>query len=496
MAEHDKVKKEVSLKMNFILNSILAASNFIFPLISFPYVSRVLKAAGNGNVNWATDFVAYFAMIAGLGIPTYGIKACAKVRDDRKKLSHVVQELFIINTVVSLLSATALTVCIFTIPKLREDKKLFMICGLIIFFNLIGMEWVYKGLEKYKFITVRSMIFKAIALVGMFLFVHKESDYLKYAVLTIFASSASSVLNLLNIRKYVSFKKTGPYEFRKHMKAVSVFFAMSCATIVYTKLDSIMLGFMINKKEVGYYHASVKIKEILVTIVTSLGAVLLPRASYYVKNNMMDEFRRISGKAINFVMVLAAPLMLYFMIFATEGIYFLAGPEYTYSIVPMIYIMPTLFLIGLSNILGMEMLVPTGREKIVLYSVIAGAVTDLALNLIYIPKLGAAGAALGTLVAECVVLIWQCVVLRDEIRELFKNIFAWKILLGLLIGSASCFWVKLLPMGNTEKECFIKIIISGILFFGSYGVTLLVTKEKITREIFDSVIGKLRKKKN
>ena len=271
---------------------------------------------------------------------------------------------------------------------------------------------------------------------------------------------------------------------------------MSCATIVYTKLDSIMLGFMINKKEVGYYHASVKIKEILVTIVTSLGAVLLPRASYYVKNNMMDEFRRISGKAINFVMVLAAPLMLYFMIFATEGIYFLAGPEYTYSIVPMIYIMPTLFLIGLSNILGMEMLVPTGREKIVLYSVIAGAVTDLALNLIYIPKLGAAGAALGTLVAECVVLIWQCVVLRDEIRELFKNIFAWKILLGLLIGSASCFWVKFLPMGNTEKECFIKIIISGILFFGSYGVTLLVTKEKITRDIFDSVIGKLRKKKN
>lgn len=494
MTEQNEVKKQSSLKINFILNAILTISGFLFPLISFPYVSRVLQPIGTGKVQTATSFVAYFSMIAGLGIPTYGVRVCAKARDDKDKLSRVVQELFIINAVMSVVSYAALFICISLIPKLQVEKELYLVSSLIIFFNLVGMEWLYKGLEKYRYITIRSIIFKFIALVAMFLLIHKQEDYVIYGGITIFASSASGVMNFINVRKYVSFKKKGPYEFRPHFKAVAIFFAMSCATTIYTNLDAVMLSFMKGDTEVGYYNASVKIKQILVGIVTSLGTVILPRASYYVEHKMMDDFRRISGKGLNFVLIFATPLMLYFMIFASEGIYFLSGSAYKNAIMPMIIIMPTLLLIGITNILGIEILVPLGREKVVLHSEIAGAITDVVLNLILIPEFKSSGAAIGTLVAEMVVFIYQYMALRKEVGYAFRNISYIKIFIGMLFAAASCFWVKLLPLGNSELHCFIKIAVSGVLFFGVYGLTLYISGEQLSREIAGSFFKKLRKK--
>lgn len=148
-----------------------------------------------------------------------------------------------------------------------------------------------------------------------------------------------------------------------------------------------MLGFMTSDADVGYYNAAVKIKSILVSIVTSLGVVLLPRASYYVEHNLMKEFYRITKKAINFVFLVATPMVIYFIIFAKEGIFFLSGSAYAGSIIPMQIIMPTLLLIGLTNIMGIQILVPLGREKTVLYSEIAGVIVDVILNALLIPRL-------------------------------------------------------------------------------------------------------------
>ena len=487
-------KKQASIKVNFILNAILTMSGFIFPLISFPYVSRILLPEGTGKVQFAASVVSYFAMFAALGTSTYGVRACAKVRDDREKLSKVAQELLILNIITGAIAYALLIGTILVVPKFRNEKLLYFISSLVIFFTAIGMEWLYKALEKYKYITVRSVIFKLIALVGMFLFIHEKKDYNIYAALTIFASSASCVLNFLNVRKYISLRRLEHYDFRPHLKALFVFFAMSCATTIYLHLDTIMLGFMTGDEDVGYYNASVKIKTILVSVVTSLGAVLLPRAAYYVEHNLMDEFRRISAKAINFVWIFATPLMLYFMIFAAEGIYFLSGEKYAEAITPMIVITPTVLLIGLTNIMGIEILVPTGREKTVLYSEFAGAITDLILNAILIPQFRSTGAAIGTLVAELVVFIYQYIALRSEVGDDFRNISYWKIVLGLLIAAGASFWVKFLPLGNSMLHSFIKMAVSGVLFFAAYGVILLVTGEEMTRSIIGSVMKKLRRK--
>lgn len=464
-------------------------SQFIFPLITFPYVSRILLPEGTGKVSFATSIISYFAMFAQLGIPTYGIRACAKVRDDKEKLSKTAQEIFIINIVMSILVYIVFFIVICNVPKLKDEKPLLIIVSATIFFNAIGMEWLYKALEQYTYITIRSVIFKFIALIAMFLLIHQKSDYIIYGAISIFASSASNIFNFVNVHKYISLRPVGDYNFKQHLKAVSVFFAMSCATTVYTHLDTVMLGFMKTNADVGYYNAAVKIKTILVSIVTSLGTVLLPRASYYVEHGLKEEFYRITKKAINFVFLVATPLMLYFMFFAKEGIFFLSGNNYGGAIVPMQIIMPTLFFIGLTNIMGMQILVPLGKENIVLYSEIVGAIVDLAINYILIPKYASAGAAIGTLVAEIAVWIVQYTYLRKQIKDAYKNVRYGVLILALFLGSIAALWVKKVFSGS-----FIVLLISAILFFGAYFVVLTIAKEPLIYQIEEGLLTKLKKK--
>lgn len=483
------MKKEKSLTVNFIMNIILSMSAFIFPLITFPYVSRVLLPIGTGKVSFANSIIAYFALFAQLGIPTYGIRACAIVRDDKEKLTKTVQELLIINTIISVLVYIVFIIALFTVPKMRSDSTLFLITSTTIFFNIIGVEWLYKALEQYSYITIRSIIFKFIGLILMFIIVKNSSDYVWYGFITIFAASASNIFNFINLHKYVSLKPVGNYNFKVHLKAVTIFFAMSCATTIYTNLDSVMIGFIKGATENGYYNAAVRIKSILVSIVTSLGAVLLPRASYYLENNYIDEFKKISKKAINFVILISIPMMIYFIMFAKESILFLAGDSYAKSIAPMQIIMPTLLFIGLTNIMGIQMLVPLGKEKYVLYSEIAGALIDLVLNALLIPRYGAAGAAVGTLVAEVVVWIVQFKYLKNDIIPIFKTIRYPLILLAAVISAAVAGLTKIL-----DWHPFFILVVSAILYFGIYFLVLIIGKEELILELKDKFLGRIVRK--
>ena len=478
-----------SLKLNFIMNAILTMSSFIFPLISFPYVSRILLPVGTGKVSFATSLISYFLMLAQLGIPTYGVRACAKVRDDKRALTKTAHELLIINLVMSAISYTLLFLALAFVPRLRGERTLYLVVSLTIIFNTIGMEWLYKALEQYTYITVRSILFKAIALVVMFILVHTQDDYVLYGLVTILAASASNIFNFFHAHKYISMRPVGGYEFKPHLKAVAVFFAMACASTVYTNLDVVMLGFMDTDETVGYYNAAVRIKSILVSIVTSLGTVLLPRASYYVEHGLMDDFRKITRKALNFVFIAALPMMLYFILFAKQGIFLLSGENYAGSILPMQAIMPTLLFIGLSNVLGIQILVPLGKEKVVLWSIITGAVVDVVLNMVLIPFYGATGAAAATAVAELSVLLVQFIVLGRNAVDAFRRVQYWKVLLALAVGTAASLWVVALNIGS-----FWTLATSACLFFGGYGGVLLLLREPLVGEVVGQLMGKITRK--
>lgn len=460
------------------MNAILAMSSFLFPLITFPYVSRVLLPTGTGRVSFAISFVSYFSMFAQLGIPTYGIRICAKLRDNRKELSKTVHELLFINVVMSGISYVMLAAALILVPRLQEDRLLYLIVSCTIMLSAIGMEWLYKALEQYGYITVRSILFKLVALAAMFLFIHRQSDYIVYAGITIFASSASNILNFINVHRFVDVKFIGSYNVRRHMKPILIFFAMTCATTIYTHLDTVMLGFIATDKDVGYYNAAVKIKGILVSIVTSLGAVLLPRASYYIEHGLTKKFDYMSKKAINFVFLIACPVMAYFIIFATEGINFLSGSTYTNSIMPMRIIMPTILFIGLTNIFGIQILVPLEREKLVLYSEIAGAIVNIIINAVLIPYYASVGAAIGTFIAEFVVFLVQYIAVKHEMGDVLRDIHYKRILVAIMVGTAVSLWVKRLNFGY-----FISLLISSLLFFGGYGAVLLLAKEQLVVEI-------------
>ena len=476
-----------SLKLNFIMNAALTMSAFLFPLISFPYVSRILLPEGTGKVSFATALINYFLMFAQLGIPTYGVRACAKVRDDRRKLTKTAQELLIINLVMTAISYAALFGALIFVPRLRQERALYLVVSVSILFSSIGMEWLYKALEQYTYITVRALIFKLIALGGMFLLVRTKEDYILYGGITIFAASASGVLNFIHARRYIDMRPVGGFEFKPHLKAVAVFFAMSCATTIYTNLDTVMLGFMASNETVGYYSAAVRIKNILVSIVTSLGTVLLPRAAYYVEHKNMDEFHTISRKALNFVLVAAVPMMLYFMLFARDGIFLLSGDRYAGAIHPMRLAMPTLVFIGLSNILGIQIMVPMGKELWVLGSICVGAVVDVVANLLLIPPFGAAGAAMANMLAESAVTLVQFVLLWGQVKGSLAKIQYWKLVPALGAAVGASVWVAGLGLGS-----FVSLALSGVLFFAAYGLTLLLLRERLVMEVFGQMLRKVK----
>ena len=478
-----------SVKYNFIMNVILTASTIIFPLITFPYISRILLPAGVGKVNFATSVVSYFSMFAMLGVPTYGIRACAQVRDDREELSRTVQEILILNTLVSFFVYSVYFFALWNVPRMRQDFRLFAVMSSTILFNVIGVEWLYKGLEQYSYITARSIIFKFLGLVLMFSLVKDQQDYVIYGAISIVASVGSNLLNFLNLRKYIDIRPVWNYHITRHVRAVSVFFLMAVATTIYTNLDTVMLGFMKDDVEVGYYTAAVKVKTLLVSFVTALSAVLLPRVSYYIEHEMEDAFIRMSQKALNFVVLISVPVTMYFVIFAKESILMLSGSEFAGAVVPMQIIMPTVIFIGITNVLGIQILVPLGEEKKVCYSVLVGAIVDLLVNVICIPRFASSGAAFGTVVAEISVLIVQVVILGDKMKIMTEKIQWGKLFGAALVGTFASIWLKRLNL-----NVFCLLIISCIVYFSIYAGCLLLLKDSFSWELFETMKSTLEQK--
>ncbi len=472
------MKRNTTVLYNFIMNIILTMSSFIFPLVTFPYASRVIRPEGIGRVSFATSVVNYFSIIAQMGIPTYGIRACAKVRDDKEELSRTVQEIFLINQIMCVAAYVLFGFSVLLIPKLEEQRKLLVIISSMILFNTIGMEWLYKALEMYSFITWRSLFFKFISVILMFIFVHSKEDYVIYGAISIFASSASNILNFICVHKFVDLKARNQLNIGRHIKPILVFFAMSCATTVYLNLDTVMLGFMKTDVDVGYYNAAVKIKNVLVSVVTSLGAVLLPRVTYYLEKGEKDKFKELSVKALQFVIFISVPMMVYFTIFAKQGLLLISGSSFLKAVLPMQCMMPTVLFIGLTNIMAIQIMIPMGKEKGALISVIVAAMVDLVLNVILIPHYAATGAAIGTAVAEFVVYIILYFIECNIFKELFHAVHFAKIVIASGVGIIFSMWTVYMDI-----EYYLCLMISAVCFAFGYWVCLILMREKFLWEI-------------
>lgn len=486
-----KNKKIKSVKYNFLMNFILTATQFIFPLITFPYVSRILGAEALGKVSFTTSVANYFMMVASLGIPTYGIRACARVRDDKDELSKTVKEIFSINVFVTCLVMLTYVICILLIPQFYTEKSLFLINGLNIFLNAFGMNWVFQALEQYDYITFRSLFFKLIAIVLMFLFVHSSKDYIIYGAITVFAAVGSYVLNFYRVHEFVNLKIRTKYNYKRHIKPILILFAQSLAVSIYTNLDTVMLGFIKSNVDVGYYNAAIKIKTILLSLVSSLGNVLLPRMSFFAKNKMKIEFRNMMIKSLNFTCLMSISLSIYFVFFGKEAMLFLAGKEYLQAVLTMQIITLAIIPNGLTGILGVQVLTSIEKEKYVLYSVIIGALVDFCLNIVFIPRYGSAGAASATLIAEFSVLVVQLIFTRDLMKHIKGKV---KYLRYIIISLIAVVLSSLIKLIGLSQQFFI-LFISAIIYVVVLAIGLLLVKDKLTMEIINVILKFLKRKR-
>lgn len=478
-----------SVKYNFIMNAILTVSSFIFPLITFPYATRVLGVDFYGNVSFGQSVLSYFILISSLGIPTYGIRACAKVRDDDVKLSQTVKELLYINLIATIVSYVLFFISLFSVSKFYQNKEILLINSFSIILNTIGVQWLFSALEQYSYITFRNILFKIISIVLMFIFVKGPNDYQVYAFICVVSGSASNILNYFYMWKFVDFKKTGKCNFKPHLKPIFIFFASSAAINVFTSLDSTMLGFLTNDRQVGLYTASIRLKNVLVGLVKSLGTVLLPRMSYYIEKGEKEQYTNLLSKSFNFILVISIPLTLFFILFAKDCLIFISGSEYADAALSMQLIMPTIICIGFSSTIESQIMIPYLKENVVCFAVWVSAIMDFILNLFLIPKFGAAGASFATLIAEATSMSIQFYYARDEILPALKKVKVVKIIGATVITMLLVYFISSLNISNL----FVSLCVNAISFFGAYFVFLLVFKEKFTYDIFISIFNRRKK---
>lgn len=483
-------KKIHSVKFNFVMNAILTVSSFIFPLITFPYASRVLQVSSYGHVSFAQSVISYFVLISALGIPTYGIRACAKVRDDKEALSKTVFELLLIQMIATVVTYVMFFLFLFVVPDFYKDRDLLLINSLSIILNTIGVQWLFSALEQYSYITVRNIAFKVVMIIMMFIFVHNPKDYLAYALIAVVGSSASNILNFIYMFKFVDFKSINKIDLLKHLKPTFIFFASTAAINIYTSLDSVMLGFLTNNFQVGLYTAAIRLKSCLVGLVNSLGTVLMPRMSYYISKGLNKEYSTLLSKSFNFIIIISLPITVFFVLFSKDFLLFLSGDGYVDATVTMQIVILTLVFIGLSTTVTNQVLIPKLMEKQACFAVWCSAIVDFVLNLLFIPTLGAVGAALATLLAEMISLIIQAFFVRKLFVESIKQIDFFKIIFSLCVSFICVLFIKKI----LNISLFFNLCIFGIAFFGIYFFALVILREKLVYTIYEEIIISVKSK--
>lgn len=463
--------KKKSLKINALLNIIYTVSNIVFPMITFPYVSRVLQVDYLGKVNFFTNIASYATMVAALGISTYGIRAVARSRGDKKELSRVVSELLTINGFATAVVVAALLCSSVLINRFRQDYILLLLNCLQILATPIGMNWLFSGLEEYSYITKRSLCVKTVSLVCVFLFVRDQSDYFIYAAILVLSAVLGYVWNFVYAHKFVRFQIHG-LNVKRHIRPILILFGSILAINVYTHLDTIMLGFFNGDKDVGLYTTAVYIKTALLTLVNAISAVLLPRISYYVREGKAEEIESMLNQSISVICMIALPLTIFFIACARETILVLGGEGYLEAVPCMIIIMPVLLISGFSNITGNQILIPLEKDGCFMKAVICGAVADLLLNMILMPRYGCIGAAVATLVAELLQMSIQLYFARDYVRKSINRKSIVKIVIAAMVSSLSFLLVT-----QFHGAPLLTLAVSAVLYFAFYAGMMLVLRE-------------------
>lgn len=478
-----------SVKGNVLLNTINTVTGIISPVITFPYAARILLPEGIGTVNFLNSIISYIVLFTSIGIPLYAVKEIAKYRDDRYQRDKITIEIIILSTLLCVLGYIAVWVLAEFVPQIHEQAALFYILSLTILFTIIGVNWFYQGIEDFKFITIRAIIIRTLAAVALFIFVKDSSDLLIYGCILVGSTVGNNIINFIHLRKHVSLQhvKIKDLDFFRHLKPALQVFILNLIISLYIQLNSIMLGFLSGDEAVGYFSAGTKISHIGLTIISSLGTVLLPRCSNLLKTGNIKGFNSIINKSLNVTLALSLPMTIGLMVLAIPVTIIFCGSEY-YDAIPVLLLnAPVVVFISLTNLIGIQILYPKDKINIVIWSVSGGAIINLLLNVFFIPPYGATGAAISTLFAEFAVLVIQILCGRKYYPFKITEVVNLKYISGsIVMGILTYLSIVIID------SLIIKLIVGIVMGVLTYSVFLILTQDPLMLEAKVYINNKLR----
>lgn len=438
-----------------------------------------------GKINFGNAYINYFSLIASLGISTYAIRECARVRSNREKLDETASQIFSINLITTLISYILLAVSLLVFRDLDSYRTLIIVQSTTILFATLGADWINTAFEDFAFITLRTAFFQFVSLVLMFLFVKEPDDYLIYAAITAFSSSAANVVNIIYRRNFCNIRFTLNIEWKKHIAPILWLFGMILSQTIFVNADVTMLGLIKGDYAVGIYTTASKIERLVSQLVASLLFVLMPRLSFMFAKRDYVEINLLLRKVLGGFLLLGLPAFVGTFILAPEFISIIAGESFKDSAsVLRIIIFSFLFSLIGGSFLGNIVLLPSGRERLFTVIFTIATVFNVVANLIFIPLYGAHAAAATTAISSLLIMILLIYTKDPNIR--FSNMF--ELIKGPILGcvfiAVYCYGIKLF-VDSTIVITIASIAGSALI----YGIIQIITHN----EIVIQTLSKLKK---
>lgn len=475
-----------SIIKNSFYSVLKTIATLIFPVISFSYASRILLPEGMGKIDFSKSFVVYFTLLAMLGIQNYGLRECARVRDDKIALSKATREIMRVNFVSVIVSYVLFFTVIFLLDSLAPYRELLLINCLTIGLNAIGMEWLYSAVEDYKYIAVRTCVVQAASLICMLIFVRSPGDTNKYAAIQVLSNGGAFLFNFIHSRKYIDWKTRFDFNCKQHLKPICALFLMSALIQVFTVMDSTMLGFLTNDEAVGLYSASHKISGIVSSAVCSITLVLTPRIAYYAERNMFDDVKKMSVKALDCIFMLCIPAAIGLIMLSLPILMIFSGSSFAEADMTSKIMSLRNLLVPANTFIVAHLFIPLKKEKFNLVSTGIAAALNFSMNLILIPKLMQNGAAIATVAAELIEFIVNLHYLSKfiSLTVIFRNI--WQYILAAVPIILICYFLSAIDM-NMIVYITLSIVLSVAVYFG----ILVLLKNPLIIEGISLVKGKV-----
>lgn len=472
-----------SLVKNSIYNIIYTVANILFPFMTSIYVSRILLPSGVGKVASAQNIASYFITIAALGLPSYGVREFAKVREKRDQRNKLFTELLLLN----IISTTFAVIGYFLLVNANDGFKgewfLYAACGLAIAFNYLNIDWMYQGLEEYGYITGRSLLIKGVSLLTLFFFVKTKQDYVVYALISSLATGGNYIFNVIHARKFVSIDLS-KVQLKGHLKPVLLIACIIFLSSVYNKIDVTMLNILATDESVGYYVYAQKTVNMVLTMANAVTAALLPRLSYYYDNDR-EGFYRLLNKGFQVLCFMTLPLAVGMALVAPQAVEFLYGEAFEPAVLTIRLMCPLILIKGFGDLFCYQLVYSTKSEKIILPASASASTINIITNAALIPTFLQNGAVIASVFSEFVTNAVQFIYMKKKVRFSINVKALTKGLISTIVMALSVYIIMQLKLPNIIS--LLSEILGGVIVYITVNLVMknsliLETVQKVKRK--------------